>query len=170
MTCHAHPFFPTLISTVIDHQALAGRIFTQNPRLLDLRDGCGQTALHILAQRGETDAVCWILGQGANPNVANDLGSTPLIDAAKCGHLAVCEALLAAGADPDMRERSGDTALAGAALCGQTEVVALLLDRCPGDVNDRIDSFNAGAICAAPSPITERLCRAGLRVALDVAA
>ena len=55
------------------------------------------------ATHGKLDAVDVLLAAGAQVDVWDDEGGTPLVHAAKYGHAAVVTALLAGGAYPDAR-------------------------------------------------------------------
>ena len=86
--------------------------------------------LHLLAKRGDVDAVRWLLERGADPDARWDHWGakvTPLHLAALAGHLDVARTLLAAGADPTIRdsEHDGD-AMGWAEHFGRAEIVELL--------------------------------------------
>jgi ankyrin repeat protein len=64
-------------------------------------------ALHLLAKRGDVEAVRWLLDRGADPNALWshwDADVTPLHLAAAQGHLDAVRLLLDAGADPSIRD------------------------------------------------------------------
>src|SRR3954447_16337250 len=69
----------------------------------------GVQALH----RQETEIVTMLLDAGANPNVPDNDGYTPLHDVAEMGDCpparTMLQALLAAGADPSRQEKNGRT-------------------------------------------------------------
>jgi len=73
----------------------------------------GETALHWAVSRQHTEIVTMLLGAGANPNVPDNDGYTPLHDVVEMGDCpparTMREALLAAGADPSRREKNGRT-------------------------------------------------------------
>lgn len=67
----------------------------------------GPGVLHLLAKRGDAEAVRWLLGRGADPDaVWRHFGAdvTALHLAAMGGHEEVAQVLLAAGADPTIRD------------------------------------------------------------------
>jgi len=103
----------------------------------------GASALLRAAKAGDTVGIRMLLDKGADPNLPNKQGVTPLMAAA--GTLSrdrdtrgtfktEAEAadsvrmLLEAGADVNAKEASGQTALHGAAFWGFTEVVQVLAD------------------------------------------
>jgi ankyrin repeat protein len=73
----------------------------------------GETALHWAVSRQRTEIVTTLLEAGANPNVPDNDGYTPLHDVAEMGDCssarAMLEVLLAAGADPSRQEKNGRT-------------------------------------------------------------
>jgi ankyrin repeat protein len=87
-------------------------------------------ALHVMAKRGDTRAVRWLLDRGANPNsrwAHWDADVTPLHLAALANHPDVARALLEHGADPRIRDSKHDSdALGWAEFFGRVEMVRLL--------------------------------------------
>ena len=67
----------------------------------------GTTALHWASHLEQIDLVDLLLGKGADPNVTNRYGVTPLSLAATNGSPAVITALLDAGARPTRPPRMG---------------------------------------------------------------
>jgi ankyrin len=70
-----------------------------------------------------------LIRAGANVNVANDLGVTPLVMACTSGNAPLVERLLAAGAHPNAALESGETALMLASRAGSLPAVNALLAR-----------------------------------------
>lgn len=67
----------------------------------NLQDGRGNTALLIAAERGWDEGVQILIKYGANVNLANMSGETPLIRAVQVHDINVVRELLEAGANPD---------------------------------------------------------------------
>ena len=106
---------------------------------VDARDSAGKTALHVAsANEAGLETATLLLDLGASCHIADKSGMTPLIAAAKHGHLARCSLLVARGADMAHRDFQGENAL-GAALVGprsslqnREAVMKLLVDLgCP---------------------------------------
>ncbi|KAL4141055.1 hypothetical protein PRNP1_014177 [Phytophthora ramorum] len=120
----------------------------------------GSTLLHVVAGWKLSEQIVRdLLAAGVPPDVRDDSGWTPLLEAAQEGQFAVCQALLEAGATPDLP--CGDvTPLHAAVEVGNEEMVrwllrqpgtwprrysgeffALLLDKAPGAATDYLDEF-----------------------------
>jgi ankyrin repeat protein len=85
-------------------------------------------ALFWTVENNQPEVAKWIIcKQGANVNVKDKYGYTPLHFAAEKGHTAVAELLIKAGADFDAKNDTGDTPLHKAAWKGHTTVVELLI-------------------------------------------
>jgi len=90
------------------------------------RPGDGATLLILSATCGHIEVVRSLLRRGADVNLPNRNGWTPLMAAVAKGHEAVVELLLAHGADPNMRHAYGWTALKLATQKGSKNMEDLL--------------------------------------------
>ncbi|KAE9023769.1 hypothetical protein PR001_g11418 [Phytophthora rubi] len=120
----------------------------------------GSTLLHVVAGWKHSEQIVRdLLAAGVPPDVRDDSGWTPLLEAAQEGQFAVCQALLDAGAIPDLP--CGDvTPLHAAVEVGNEEMArwllrqpgtwprrfdkdffAFLLEKAPGAVIDYLDAF-----------------------------
>jgi ankyrin repeat protein len=72
----------------------------------------GETPLHEAAQGGQDAVLDYLIGMGheVDPRDTRDLGATPLMLAARGGHLSTIRKLIEAGADPGIRTDDGKTA------------------------------------------------------------
>jgi hypothetical protein len=69
----------------------------------------GNTPLHLMALRGDREAVQLLLECGGDPNAVGDHGRTPLHDALSAQHLQVARMLVAAGGALDATDSNGVT-------------------------------------------------------------
>ena len=88
------------------------------------------TPLWCAAYKGHGDVAKLLLDAGADPDMANGSGLTPLHVATgmRTNDVVLCRILLEAGADPNKANRDGDTLLRKAHLQNQRDVIQLLLD------------------------------------------
>ncbi|KAL9640372.1 MAG: hypothetical protein Q9164_000315 [Protoblastenia rupestris] len=112
----------------------------------------GRSALHVAAQAGNVTAIHFLLSHGAQVDLRNSEGETPLHEAAFWARPDAVRALLDAGAD--LRRPTGDysfTALhnvlkhKNAVTPEMCETIAILLDR-GLDVNAKADSWGSTLI------------------------
>ena len=83
---------------------------------------------------GHLEATEYLLKQGADPNIPNNLGETPLHQAADNSQYAMAELLLKYKANPNYQQNDGDSPLHHAAFRGDLQMVSDLL-RQGGDPN-----------------------------------
>ncbi|MGB3754128.1 MAG: ankyrin repeat domain-containing protein [Parerythrobacter sp.] len=83
--------------------------------LVNTRDRTsGETALHIVTQRRDTSWIRFMTQRGANPNIADRNGQTPLMVASALGYVEGVEVLIKAGANVDVADSTGETPLIAA--------------------------------------------------------
>ena len=96
---------------------------------VNLKDTVGRTPLHIAAEKGNIDVAMFLIENGANVNVADANGNTPLVFIInKTGNPKVTQRLLEKGASVNAQNRTGETALMYAAWHGYSAIVQLLLE------------------------------------------
>ena len=85
-------------------------------------------ALNRAAVYNQAEMVRLLLDRGADPNVQNSEGDTPLICATKyaAGHAATVKLLVEGGTDLMIKDKDGKTALDYAKAKGQQEAITLL--------------------------------------------
>ncbi len=88
----------------------------------------GETALHVVVARRDITWTRWLLQEGANPNVADNRGRTPLIAASEIGFLEAIEVLVRRGARVDVANQAGETPLIAAIHSRNVELIEVLLE------------------------------------------
>jgi uncharacterized protein YraI len=108
---------------------LAVALFTIPTYLFAAQSQNLESVLLDAASSGETDIVKSLLDNGANIEVKNDAGATPLIFASAKGQKDVVKLLVERGANVNARTITGITPLIAGASAGNQEIVKLLLER-----------------------------------------
>lgn len=104
-----------------------------DPNALDLRStSSGRRALNYAAENDRAEMIRWLVSNGADVNLPNKTGFTPLHHAAESGSVAAAEALLELEADPKAALPSGNTALDVARQRKKADLVRLL-EKAAGD-------------------------------------
>lgn len=97
-------------------------------RLIDVHDrSTGETALHIVAKRGNALYARFLLGKGADANARDPRGNTPLLAAVDANAGSVIDALIAARANVNLANAAGETPLIHAVQLRNTDLVRTLL-------------------------------------------
>jgi ankyrin repeat protein len=91
----------------------------------------GETALSIVARKGDSAMVKLLVSHGAKVNALDNSKVTPLSEAVSHGHAEVVSVLLAAGADPTLPDRQGKTAF-DKVPADKPELAQLLKDAAKG--------------------------------------
>ena len=97
--------------------------------LINTRNVNGETALMITVARRDSTWTSFLLSNGADPNIANRSGDTPLIMAARIGYLEAAQWLVGKKARVDEANRMGETPLIIAVQGRYTPVVRYLLSK-----------------------------------------
>jgi RNA polymerase sigma factor (sigma-70 family) len=96
---------------------------------INTQDKDGFTALMYAAKYKRFQIVQYLIGQGADPKLKDNLGNGALNYAAEKGDLNMIQCLLDSGADVNNSNKEGFTPLTSALLGGNTEAVRLLVSR-----------------------------------------
>lgn len=97
----------------------------------------GDTGLHIVVQRRDSLWVQFLLQRGADPNIRNKRGVTPLQLAASLGFIDGVEQLVKKGAQLDVTDRTGETPLMAAVHKRDIPIIRhLLKEGADPDKND----------------------------------
>lgn len=127
-----------------DGNAVTQVIDKPGSTLINTRDlSSGNTALHIVAERRDTVWIKFLTQKGANPNIANKDGLTPLMISASLGNTDGVEALIKAGARVDEANDLGETPLITATHQRNIDMVKVLLAK--GADPDRSDNSGRSA-------------------------
>ena len=96
--------------------------------LINSRDvSTGRTALHIVIDRRDEAWLNFLLAKGANPNIADNKGTSPLLLACRIGLLSAVDPLVRAGARVDEASSTGETPLISAVQTRNVALVTTLL-------------------------------------------
>ena len=103
------------------------QLFKENKAaaIADAQDGLGNGALHYCGQFGHAEAAALILSKGANPNLKNYAGETPLHKATWADKFDVVKVLCDHGANPNVRNKKN---IASTATCRSTIVKNYIMD------------------------------------------
>ena len=107
--------------------------------------------LHESVCANDTEAICSALAQGATTECLDFMQQTPLILAARLGHVEACKSLILSGADPSLGGWSGKTALKHAIDHNRDEVVAYLLSRASVDPSSLTGPLSAPVLAVIVS-------------------
>jgi len=110
----------------------------------------GETGLHITVERRDLTWTQFLLQEGANPNIADNRGRTPLIAAAQIGFIEGVQALVDAGARMDIANETGETPLIAAVHSRNIELIEVLVKA--GADPDRADNAGRSARDYASMP------------------
>ena len=103
----------------------------------------GRTALHIVVEMRDRQWLAFLTGRGANPNLADNRGVTPLMRASQLGFVEGVEALLRAKARVDDSNDAGESPLILAVHRRDTQMMRVLLTA--GADPDRTDNSGRSA-------------------------
>jgi len=113
-------------------------------RVVNYRGYKGDAGIHIVTRQRQLDWVGFLLSKGANPNVGDANGDTPLIIASRIGFDDAARVLLRYKANVDAVNRRGETALIVAVQQRQPRMVELLMKSgADPDKTDHAAGFSA---------------------------
>ena len=91
------------------------------------KDEQGNTALHIVSLKGDEELVRLFIKYGANPEIKNKAGKTPLMIAVQEGNAKASQALIESDIElTKIQDQEKNTLLALAVIGGRTDIVKLL--------------------------------------------
>ena len=127
-----------------DGEAATDALNEPGSTVVNTRDlATGETGLHIVTARRDVLWIRFLAQRGANPNIADKNGVTPIQLAASLGFVEGIEALIKAGARVDVTNFAGETPLTSAVHRRDAAMVRLLLEK--GANPDRNDNSGRSA-------------------------
>jgi len=104
-------------------------LFLMAPTASEAQGFLKSSSLIEAAQGGQKKEIEKLLNQGANINVQDEYGESPILAASKRGFVEIVKILLDRGADINLADTDGSTPLIEASKLGHLDVVKLLLSR-----------------------------------------
>lgn len=120
------------------------RFLLQQKANPNIRANNGVTPLVLAAQLGFSEAIDVLIGAGAQVDIPNDSGETPLIAAVHKRDIPIMRLLLKGGADPDRTDYVGRSAR-DYAKAGSSQLLAEI------EANEKPDGERAGTRTYGPS-------------------
>ena len=122
-------YTPLMVAAKKQHDNISRLLLTHNIELLDRKSPIvGETALHTLSITGKEELVRTMIKNGANVDVQERNGNTPLLAACQEGYHGIVKTLLDAGANPNICDFDGLSPIHSAAQEDRWEVMKILLD------------------------------------------
>ena len=120
------------------------QLIAKNHTVINARDlTSGRTGLHIAVARRDIVWLNYIASGGANANIADNRGVTPVMLASQQGWVEGVQALIKAGAQVDVPNSTGETPLISAVHQRDTQMMRVLLSA--GADPDRTDNSGRSA-------------------------
>lgn len=111
-----------------DGQKVTDLIQKPGSTVINSRDvTSGDTALHLVVARRDNTWLTFLLAKGANPNLTDNNGNTPLMDAVQARFEEGVRSLLSFNAQVDKANGSGETPLIRAVQLRDVELIRLLV-------------------------------------------
>ncbi len=128
-----------------DGQKATDLIQKPGSTVINSRDvNSGETALHLVIARRDNTWLSFLISKGANPNLADNRGNTPLMNAVQARFEDGVRTLLAGGAQIDKTNGSGETPLIRAVQLRDIGLVRLLVGQgANADKRDTIAGMSA---------------------------
>ena len=104
----------------------AQKLLDADRKLLDLRNGTGETALHWLAVENEQNCVAWLRLKGADINTKNKFGTPVIFEVAQLGYKDLLRWFVDVGADLKAVDQYGQNLVEYLEEFGKTEMAAFV--------------------------------------------
>ncbi|MDF7774192.1 ankyrin repeat domain-containing protein [Sphingomonas sp. AOB5] len=123
-----------------DGTKVTSLITDTNGSIVNTKDrATGEGALHIIARKGETVYLRFLLQKGANPNLQDSEGNTPMMVAVGASYIEGVQVLIVYKGNVNLPNSRGETPLIRAVQLRNTEMVRELLKA--GADPDRTDNI-----------------------------
>ncbi|MCW3846814.1 ankyrin repeat domain-containing protein [Sphingomonas sp. LB-2] len=100
-----------------------------NGSIIDTKDrSTGEGALHIVVRQADSTWLRYLIQKGANPNIQDGRGNTPMMLAVETGFVEGVQILIRYGANVNLPNSSGETPLIRAVQLRKLEMVRTLLE------------------------------------------
>ncbi|MEO5867326.1 MAG: ankyrin repeat domain-containing protein [Sphingomonas sp.] len=104
----------------------------------------GESALYVVAKRGDLTYVRYLLARGADPNIKDNAGNTPLMAAVVGGYGELIDPLVKGHADVNLANRGGETPLILAVQRRDIDMIRTLLSNgADPDQRDHLQGLSA---------------------------
>jgi len=134
----------SLAQCVVENRVKEVSLFLVAGFSVNSRNNVGVPMLNVAARNGNRDVIGFLITEGADVNlVAEDRGTTALIDSVMAQYYDIADDLVKAGTDLNVKDKNGQTALVVAAGASMEKMVELLLKA--GADPDIPDSLGASA-------------------------
>jgi ankyrin repeat protein len=124
---NAQGYTPTILACYYNQTAFLAQLIAYRVVLVEKPNT--PTALQAAAYKGFKDDVKLLLDYGANPNIADANGTTPLLYAVQFNHPEIVEMLIKKGASVTYKDPNGFSALDYAEKLGFIEILDLLIGK-----------------------------------------
>jgi ankyrin repeat protein len=112
-----------------------------NGGVINARDReTGEGALHLVVRQSDSTYLRFLIQKGANPNIQDGRGNTPMMIAVETGYTEGVQILIRYGANVNLANSSGETPLIRAVQLRKLDLVRTLLDA--GADPDRTDHIS----------------------------
>jgi ankyrin repeat protein len=153
------------------HYAIASQYFEMVDMLLyydanpALRENKGLDAINLASWLGYAELVEYFIEKGIDPNSADTLGNSPLINSIHNGHIELAKTLMENGGDLNQTNKKGYNALHIATIGNSTEIVEFLIVKgvdLDQAVYDKLSPVNLSRIYQT-KPVRKMLFQGGAR-------
>jgi ankyrin repeat protein len=119
-----------LMSAVANNDIQGAGFFSKGGSLIvNQKNKGGATALHIACREGNSEIVNILLQNGANPNIQDNEGWSPLMRASIAGSPQIIDMLLSKGAKANLLNQQNESAIVHATMSRCTECINLIIEK-----------------------------------------